>query len=113
MTKRVYRYRIYPTADQEHILAKTFGCARFIFNHMLNVRKTAWEEHKKSISYSDTSKLLTFLKKKPEYNWLKEVSSVPIQQSLMHLNTAFTNFFENRSGYPKFKQSATFCWTVI
>jgi len=101
--KRAYKYRFYPTAEQEVILAKTFGCARFVYNHMLKVRSDAWKERQERIGYAETSAMLTAMKKTPEYAWLNEVSSVPIQQALRHLQTAFANFFAKRADYPAYK----------
>ena len=100
--KRAYKYRFYPTEDQTIELAKTFGCARFVYNHFLRVRTDLWFKEQKRLNYNDTSSLLTQLKRKPEFSWLSEVSSVPVQQSLRHLQTAFTNFFARRTGYPTF-----------
>ncbi len=101
--KRAYRFRFYPTPDQEAILAKTFGCTRFAYNYMLRLRTDAWFNEQKRVGYHDTSALLTELKKQPETVWLNEVSSVPVQQSLRHLQTAFGNFFAKRAKYPTFK----------
>lgn len=102
--KRAYRFRFYPTPEQEMILAKTFGCARFAYNYMLRLRTDAWLKEKKRVGYHETSALLTELKKTPEYAWLNEVSSVPVQQALRHLQNAFNNFFAKRAGYPQFKR---------
>ena len=101
--KRAYRFRCYPTPEQEQALARTFGCARFAFNHMLRLRTDAWFKEQQRIGYHDTSARLTELKKTPEHAWLNEVSSVPVQQALRHLQTAFANFFAKRAGYPAFK----------
>ncbi len=102
--KRAYRFRFYPTPEQEMILAKTFGCARFAYNYMLRLRTDAWFKEKKRVGYHETSALLTELKKTQEYAWLNEVSSVPVQQALRHLQTAFNNFFAKRAAYPTFKR---------
>jgi putative transposase len=112
LKRRAYKYRFYPTDQQKQVLACTFGCGRFVYNHMLKLRTDGWHNGQR-ISYVDTSKELTRLKKLPEYAWLNEVSSVPVQQALRHLQQAFMNFFEHRTAYPKFKkkfahQSATF-----
>jgi len=104
--KRAYKYRFYPTAEQEMLLAKTFGCVRFVYNHMLQVRSEAWTDRQERIGYSETSALLTALKKTPEYDWLNEVSSVPVQQALRHLETAFKHFFAKRAGYPAYKSKS-------
>ena len=102
--KRAYRFRFYPTPEQEAILARTFGCARFAYNHMLRLRTDAWFKEQKRVGYHETSAALTALKKEPEFAWLNEVSSVPVQQALRHLQTAFGNFFAKRAAYPAFKR---------
>lgn len=111
--KRACKYRFYPTVEQEKLLAQTFGCVRFVYNHILRWRTDEYYKNGNSVNYNDASKQLTELKKNPDYPWLKAVSSVPIQQSLRHQQTAFKNFWEGRSKYPTFKkkhskQSATF-----
>ncbi len=102
--KRAYRFRFYPTPEQEQILARTFGCARFVYNHMLRLRSDAWMQRQERVGYHETSAALTLLKKTPEHAWLGEVSSVPVQQALRHLNTSFLNFFAKRARYPSFKR---------
>ena len=102
--KRAYRFRFYPTPEQEQILAQTFGCTRYAYNYMLRLRTDAWFKDQKRVGYHDTSALLTELKKTKEHAWLNDVSSVPVQQSLRHLQTAFSNFFAKRAGYPAFKR---------
>lgn len=102
--KRAYKFRCYPTPEQEKILARTFGCARFAYNHMLRLRTDAWFQRKERVGYHETSAALTALKKAPETAWLNEVSSVPVQQALRHLQTAFVNFWAKRAKYPQFKR---------
>ena len=102
--KRAYRFRFYPTPEQELILARTFGCARFAYNYMLRLRTDAWMQRQECVGYHETSAALTALKKTPEHAWLNEVSSVPVQQALRHLQTAFANFFAKRARYPQFKR---------
>ena len=109
--RRAYKYRFYPTDEQRSSLAQTFGCVRFVYNWGLSTRKTAYVQHAESLTYNDLAALLPELKK--HYPWLAEVSSVPLQQSLRHLDHAFVNFFEGRAHYPTFKkkqhdQSATY-----
>lgn len=101
--KRAYRFRFYPTPEQEENLAQTFGCARFAYNYMLRLRTDAWFERKERIGYHATSSVLTALKTDPQYAWLGDVSCVPVQQALRHLQTAFTNFFAKRAEYPSFR----------
>lgn len=102
--KRAYRFRFKPTPEQDLILARTFGCARFAYNYMLRLRTDAWMQRQERVGYHETSAALTALKKTPEHAWLNEVSSVPVQQALRHLQTAFTNFFAKRARYPQYKR---------
>jgi putative transposase len=99
---RAYRYRCYPTPEQASVLARTFGCARFVYNWALRLRTDAYYERHQRISYADTSAALTMLKREPQTVWLNDVSSVPTQQALRHLERAFRNFFEGRARYPAF-----------
>jgi putative transposase len=84
------------------VLARTFGCARFVYNWALRLRTDAYYERQERVSYADTSAALTILKQQPEAAWLNEVSSVPPQQALRHLDRAFRTFFEGRAQYPTF-----------
>jgi putative transposase len=98
-----WTFRCYPTPEQEQHLARTFGCCRYVYNWALNERTKAFQGGSK-MNYAQSSAALTTLKKDPDHLWLNEVSSVPTQQALRHLQTAFKNFFEKRSGYPSFKK---------
>jgi putative transposase len=102
--KRAYRYRFSPTVEQQRILVRTFGCVRFVYNHFLHLRKHSHFQEQKSLRYQQTSALLTQLKRLPDYAFLCEVSCVPTQQALRHLDRAFKNFFEGRAKYPVFKK---------
>jgi putative transposase len=104
MYKRAYKYRFYPTDAQAHNLACTFGCTRFVYNWALHTRKRAYFDQGKKLYSKDLSAVFTALKKEEGTVWLKEVSSVPLQQALRHLDAAFTNFFEHRADYPIFKK---------
>lgn len=111
--KKAYKYRFYPTNEQAEQLAHTFGCARYVYNVFLRRRQDAWYLRQEKISYNAMSAMLSALKKQPDHSWLKNVSSVPLQQSLRHLNKAFLNFWAGRAKYPNFKkkfykQSATY-----
>ncbi len=83
------------------MLAQTFGCTRYVYNWALRLRTDAFYKGHQRIGYHETSAQLTLLKKRVP--WLSEVSSVPLQQTLSHLDRAFRNFFEGRAGYPTFK----------
>src|SRR5579885_996231 len=100
--KRAYHYRFYPTPEQATVLARTFGSARFVYNWALRLRTDAYSQRQERLGYADTSAALTHLKREPAMAWLNEVSSVPTQQALRHLDRAFHNFFEGRTKYPGF-----------
>lgn len=104
MEKKAYRYRFYPDDEQVDLLAKTFGCVRFVYNDILKYRTDAYYAAKESVSYIGANARLTTLKKQPELSWLNDVSSVPLQQCLRHQQTAFSNFFAGRAKYPTFKK---------
>ena len=101
---RGFKYRFYPTPSQRLELAQTFGCTRFVYNWALALRTNSYYQDNISLSYTDTSNALTKLKQDPQKPWLKDVSSVPLQQGLRHLNTAFRNFFQGKTKYPRFKK---------
>ncbi|GGA48701.1 RNA-guided endonuclease InsQ/TnpB family protein [Okeania sp. KiyG1] len=111
MVEKAYKFRFYPTPEQENLLRKTLGCVRLIYNKALAVRTQAWYENKERVGYKQTSAMLTSWKKQEDLDFLTEVSSVPLQQGLRHLQTAFpaeccanTNFFSGRTKYPNFKK---------
>ncbi|HUY75395.1 MAG TPA: RNA-guided endonuclease TnpB family protein [Ktedonobacterales bacterium] len=117
-SKKAYRYRLYPTAEQVALLARTFGCARYVYNWGLRYRTDAYHDHHDHFGYNELSAQLTQLKQQSDTSWLSEVSSVPLQQSLRHLDTAFRTFFEGRASYPTYKkkrgkQSATYASTAF
>lgn len=103
-----YKFRLYPTPEQEILIQKTFGCCRFIYNHFLDKSIKDYKENKKSNSSFDNIKEITNLKKLPEYAWLNEVDSQALQQACRHLGNAYENFFRRVKngecpGFPKFK----------
>ena len=101
--KRAFKYRFYPTDAQAGQLSRTFGCVRLVYNRALAERTTAWFTQQRRITYNQASAALTEWKKDPDLSFLNEVSSVPLQQGLRHLQTAFRNFFDKRAGHPRFK----------
>ncbi|MBO2552590.1 transposase [Shewanella algae] len=103
MTKRAYKYRFYPTPEQADLLARTFGCTRFVYNRILSWRTDAFYQRQEKIGYLQASAELTRIKR-GEFDWLNEVSCVPLQQCLRHQQAAFKNFFEGRAKYPAFKK---------
>lgn len=103
MVNKTYRFRIYPTAEQETLLAKHFGCTRYVYNHFLNERREQYQADKRSDNYYVQAKTLTNLKKQEDTKWLKEVNSQTLQFALRSLDTAFLNFFRGNAQFPKFK----------
>ena len=100
---KTYKYRLLPNKKQEEILARYFGAVRFVYNHFLAERKKQYDKTGKNDNYYAQAKTLTNLKKQEEYSWLKEVNSQTLQQSLRHLETAYTNFFRGNTRFPRFK----------
>lgn len=108
MIKR-YRFRLYPDADQAQFLARSFGCARVVFNDALAAREAALASGLKAPSSAELMKEMAVSKQSPSRSWLAEVSDVPLQQSLRDLDRAYTEFFRRlkaktrRAGKPRFK----------
>jgi len=100
---KTYRFRLTPNAEQEVLLAKHFGCNRYVYNHFLNERKEQYQADKKSDNYYKQAASLTKLKKEEGTEWLKEVNSQSLQFALKSLDTAFTNFFRGNAKFPRFK----------
>jgi putative transposase len=110
---KAFKYRIYPNAEQEIIFAKHFGSCRFLYNWGLARKIELYQKENKKISCFDLIKEITILKKQEEYKWLAEVNSQSLQQSLRHLDNAFTRFFREKKGFPKFhKKSGKQSFTV-
>lgn len=101
--KYTYRFRLYPNKEQQILLAKHFGCSRFLYNHFLARRKEEYLTTGRSNNFVRDCKELTELKKEDEHIWLKEVNSQSLQQAIKHLDAAYGNFFEKRAKFPKFK----------
>lgn len=113
--KKGYKFPIYPTQEQKNLLERTFGCCRYVYNRgIVDAKQTYifYQMHKDVIpglmppttsGYSFINKL-TLYKQDPESLWLNEVSSVALQQTMMHLGDAFSRFYKMRKGYPSFKK---------
>ena len=103
MVQRAYKYRFLPTPAQENLLRRTMGCVRLVYNKALAAKTEGWYERQERIDYKQTSSLLTSWKKTEDLDFLNEVSCVPLQQCLRHLQKAFANFWAKRAKYPRFK----------
>ena len=105
-TEKAYKFRIYPNAEQEILIQKTFGCTRYVYNHYLAMRKELYETEKKTLSGYACMSDMTRLKREKE--WLREVDATALQASVQNLDEAYQNFFRRVKhgdipGYPRFK----------
>jgi len=98
---RRYQYRLYPTKDQETLIARHLGCCRYVYNWALDLKNRAYHDDGTSLSRYDLMNRLPALKE--ELPWLKEVNAQSLQQSIHNLSRAFTNFFAGRAEEPTFK----------
>ena len=101
-----YKFRIYPTQEQENLIQRTFGCCRFVYNHYLAMRIEAYKERGETMSLFACSRSLTLVKN--DFGWLREVDSTALISALRDLDMAFQNFFRGVKngrciGYPKYK----------
>ncbi len=107
LINKAYSFRLYPAESQKELFAQHFGSCRFTYNHFLRERINFYAENKgkkkQGLTYCDTSKMLTKLKKDSEFSWLKDINSQSLQQSLRRLDVAYNNFFNKRMQFPKFK----------
>ena len=98
---KAYKFRIYPTNEQQIALAKAFGCCRWFWNYSLNLCQETYLTTGKGLSRGAIQGLLPSLKK--EYSWLTDAYSQCLQYVALNLSTAYKNFFEKRTGFPRFK----------
>ncbi|MGC5327533.1 IS200/IS605 family element RNA-guided endonuclease TnpB [Brevibacillus sp. SYSU BS000544] len=98
---KAFRFRIYPTNDQQLLIHKTLGCSRFVFNHFLAKWNVTYKETNKGLSYNTCATQLPDMKK--TFAWLKEVDSIALQTAVRHLADAFDRFFQKQSEAPCFK----------
>ena len=96
---RAYKFRIYPTDEQEVLIRKTIGCARLIYNCLLHDKQEYYKEHKKMLKRE-----VTYYKKQARYIFLKEVDSLALANAKLNLDAAYKNFYEGRAKLPKFKK---------
>lgn len=100
---RAFKYRLYPNSSQIVLLAKHFGCVRWLYNRGLAMKTEAWTDRKENLSRYDISAHLPAWKKAEETAWLSEVNSQSLQAALVNLEAAYTRFFREKKGFPKFK----------
>ena len=103
LINKAYKFRIYPTKEQQILIAKTIGCSRFVFNHFLSEWNKVYKDTGKGLNYGTCSAGLPALKKDPATAWLKEVDSVALQSAVRNLSDAYDRFFKKRNDVPRFK----------
>jgi putative transposase len=101
--RTAYKCRAYPDQDQAHLLNRTFGCVRVVWNRTLAWRQRRYQADKTGTTYTQANAYLTAMKTTEELTWLNEVSCVPLQQAIRHQQAAYTAFFAKRARYPRFK----------
>ena len=106
MAHKSFKYRIYPNQKQQELLAKHFGCVRFIYNYFLQKRIEVYAETGNRLTCFQMNKELTHIKKLPDFVWLNEVSTQPLQSSIRNLEVAYNNFFQKRANFPNFKRKS-------
>ena len=112
MKTYTYKYRLYPNRVQAELIAQTFGCVRYVYNHLLDLCITAYKETGKKPSKFDRDKAITSLKHDGEHEWLKDPPNAALQSANADLEKAYTNFFRRvkkgeKLGFPKFKSKHT------
>jgi putative transposase len=101
---KAYEYRLYPNKEQATLINKTIGCVRFVYNQMLANRKAIYEQYKEDKEALKLQKYSLPASYKKEFVWLKEVDSLALANAQLNLQTAYKNFFRDKSvGFPKFK----------
>lgn len=100
---RAYRYQLDPNATQKQWFARAFGSARYVYNWSLEQRVKAYEQHKERLSAYDLCKMLTPMKQEEGKSWLYETPNVCLQQAIRNMDSAFTRFFREKKGFPKFR----------
>ena len=103
MLLQAVKVRLYPTPEQERLLAQSFGCARWWWNYALNKSIETYKESGKGLGRSALNALLPQLKKVEETKWLADCYSQIYQAVTLNLTTAYKNFFEGKARFPRFK----------
>lgn len=103
MIHKAYKFRLYPTPDQEEFLCRSFGATRWVYNYFLNYRDSKFKNEGVKENYFSMAKVLTSLRKQEETSWLKEINSQSLQCTLASLDSAYIKFFKGQTKFPKFK----------
>lgn len=100
---KAYKYRLNPNEEQRIFFEKSFGCARYVYNWGLNLRKEVYEQRGDIIGVADLCKQLTNIKNNETTKWLSEAVAQSLQTSIRNMDAAYTKFFREKKGFPKFK----------
>ena len=103
MIRKGFVYKLKPTSKQRQLFRQYAGAVRWVYNQMLEERQAYYEYTGEALSYNEQFKRLTTLKQTEDTEWLGDIHSQVVQQPIKNLRQAFSNFFEKRSGYPRFK----------
>lgn len=103
MIHKAYKFRLYPTKEQEEFLCRSFGASRWVYNYFLNYRDSKFKNEGVKENYFSMAKVLTSLRKQEETSWLKEINSQSLQCTLANLDSAYIKFFKGQTKFPKFK----------
>lgn len=117
LLKKGFKFPIYPTTEQQGLINQTFGCCRYVWNKALGAAVHEYKQYLEMSKVTHQSRLikpdvsgygfvnrLPAMRTNPETPWLSNISSVALQQTMLHLGGAFTRFFKEKKGYPKFKK---------
>jgi putative transposase len=104
LIRKAYHFQVYPNQTQRGLLARQFGCVRWVYNQFLTRRQEVYEATGKGLSYRETAAELVALKRTVGLEWLREPHSQTLQQSLKDLDAAYQRFFTGQNGYPNFKK---------
>src|SRR5574344_372382 len=102
MMQKGVKFRIYPNKEQKDLINQTLGCCRLIYNKGLAMRNETYNNGGKT-GYSQTSTMLTMMKRCDDFAFLKVVDSIALQQSLRDLDRGFVNYFQKRAAHPVFR----------
>ncbi|EBS1326597.1 transposase [Salmonella enterica subsp. enterica serovar Muenchen] len=101
---QAFKFQLRPDGQQEREMRRFTGSCRFVFNRALALQNENYEAGNKFIPYTKMASWLVEWKNSPEMQWLKDAPSQPLQQSLKDLERAYTNFFQKRAAFPRFKK---------
>ena len=110
-----YKYRIYPSKQQEQLIQNTFGCCRFVYNQILAYKRNKYENEKIKLSRIDCNNWKNQVLKK-EYSWLNEVDKFALDNAIINMDNAYQKFFKEHKGFPKFKSKkffTSFCFKQV